>query len=136
VEGFERLGGTELSDSFNFFVTYLGTVDHPGGSLAMREQDDSVEDAVWVFLDDAVGSSNVGDLFLEVHGFVWPDATSNEPSVELPAGDVPIQAIVVRCTEQIVDVDVQISFGGAGFELLGDVGSTPAIDDELFPPAL
>jgi hypothetical protein len=54
----------------------------------------------------------------------------------LPWGDVPIQAIVVRCTEQIVDVDVQISLGGAGFELLGNVGSTPLVEDALFPPAL
>lgn len=136
VEGFERLGGTELSDQFNFFVTYVGTVDHPGGSLTMREEDDSVEDAVWVFLGDAVGSSNVGDLFLEVQGFIWPDATDDEPSVDLPAGDVPIQAILVRCTESISDVDVQIAFGGGGFALLGDVGSTPLVDDELFPPAL
>lgn len=136
VDGFDRLGGTELSDGFNFFVTYLGTIDHPGGAFSMREEDDSVEDGVWAFIGDAVGSSNVGDLFLEVHGFVWPDATPDEPSVDLPAGDVPIQAIVVRCTEQIVDVDVQLSLGGAGFELVGNVGSTPLIDDELFPPAL
>lgn len=136
VEGFERLGGTELSDQYNFFVTYVGTVDHPGGSLTMREENDSVEDAVWVFLDEAVGSNNVGDLFLEVTGFVWPDATADEPSVDLPAGDVPIQAIVVRCTETISDVDVQIAFGGGGFALVGDVGSTPLIDDTLFPPAL
>lgn len=136
VEGFERLGGTELSDQYNFFVTYVGTVDHPGGSLAMREENDSVEDAVWVFLGDAVGSNNVGDLFLEVTGFVWPDATPDEPSVDLPAGDVPVQAILVRCTETISDVDVQIALGGGGFELLGDVGSTPLVDDTLFPPAL
>jgi hypothetical protein len=56
--------------------------------------------------------------------------------VDLTAGDVPIQAIVVRCTEPIGDVDVEIAFGGGGFELLGDVGSTPLVDDELFPPAL
>jgi len=136
VEGFERLGGTELSDQFNFFVTYVGTVDHPGGSLTMREQNDSVEDAVWVFLDDVVGSNNVGDLFLEVTGFVWPDATADEPSVDLGAGDVPIQAILVRCTEAIGDVDVEIALGGGGFELLGDVASTPLVDEELFPPAL
>lgn len=136
VEGFERLGGTELSDGFNFFVTYIGTVDHPGGSLAMREADDQVEDGVWVFLNEAVGSTNVGDLFLEVHGFIWPDATDDEPSTNLPAGDVPIQAILVRCTEQISDVDVEIELGGGGFALLGDVGSTPLVDDTLFPPAL
>ncbi len=136
VEGFDRLGGTELSDTFNFFVTYVGTIDHPGGALSMREQNDSVEDAVWVFLEDAVGSSNVGDLFLEVHGFIWPDATDNEPSIDIAAGDVAVQAILVRCTEQISSVDVEISLQGAGFELLGTVGSSPTIDEELFPPAL
>ena len=136
VDGFDRHGGTELSDSFNFFVTYVGAIDHPGGSLGMREQDDSVEDAVWVFLDDAVGSDNVNDLFLEVHGFVWFDNTPDEPSVNLPGGDVPIEAILVRCTEQITDVDVEIEFQGAGWEPVGLVGSTPEINTTLFPPAL
>ncbi len=136
VAGFERLGGTELSDQFNFFVTYIGTVDHPGGALSMREADDVVEDAVWVFLADAVGSQNIKDVFLEVTGFVWPDSTDDQPSVELRAGDVPIQAIVVRCTEAISDVDVQISLGGGEFVLVGDVGTKPLIDDTLFPPAL
>ncbi len=135
VDGFERLGGTELGDTFNFFVTYVGTVDHPGGELSMREGNDAVEDGLWVFLADAVGSTNVGQLFLEVHGFIWADSTPDEPSTNLAAGNVPIQAILVRCTEAIVDVDVEISLGGGGFQLLGEVDSTPQVDDELFPPA-
>ncbi len=136
VDGFDLYGGTELSDSFNFFVTYTGTIDHPGGSLGLREENDSVEDALWVFIDQDVGSDNVNDLFLEVHGFVWADETSDEPSVNLPGGDVPIQAILVRCTEQIKDVDLQIEFQGGGWTLVGDVASSPEIDTNLFPPAL
>jgi hypothetical protein len=62
VDGFDRLGGTELSDTFNFFVTYTGTVDHPGGDLAMREGNDSVEDAVWVFLGDKAGKGGEGPV--------------------------------------------------------------------------
>src|SRR5690606_6594648 len=80
VDGFDRLGGTELSDTFNFFVTYSGALSHPGGPLSRRELDDSVEDAVWTFLGDDAGAGGEADLFLEVHGFAWPDATSDEPS--------------------------------------------------------
>lgn len=136
VDGFGDYGGTELSDTFNFFVTYTGYVDHPGGELAMREQDDSVEDAVWVFLDDGVGSDNVNDLFLEVHGFVWADQTPDEPSANFPGGDVPFEAILVRCTEQIDAVEVEINFQDAGWELVSDVATSPEIDSQLFPPAL
>jgi hypothetical protein len=136
VPGFDQLGGTELSDSFNFFVTYTGTISHPGGTLEMREADDSVEDAVWVFVGDDVGSDNTDDLFLEVHGFAWPDKTPDEPSADLPAGDVAIEAMLVRCTEAIKDVDVELRLPGDDWKLVGEVASTPVINDELFPPAI
>lgn len=135
VEGFDRLGGTELSDTFNFFVTYTGAVQHPGGALDMREADDSVEDAVWVFLGDKAGVGGEDDLFLEVQGFAWPDATSDEPGTDAPAGPVPIEAIVVRCTEKIKDVDVQIR-QNADWLPLGAVASESPLDEEWFPPAL
>jgi MYXO-CTERM domain-containing protein len=135
VHGFDQLGGTDLSDTFNFFVTYTGTVAHPGGAVKMREQDDSVEDAVWAFLNDKVGSSNVGDLFLEVQGFAWPDKTEDAPSATFPAGDLPIEAILVRCTEAIKDVDIQIDLGD-GWQLVGDAPTQPVINTQLFPPAL
>ncbi|MEZ4380780.1 MAG: MYXO-CTERM sorting domain-containing protein [Nannocystaceae bacterium] len=136
VAGFDQLGGTELSDSFNFFVTYSGTISHPGGALRMREADDSVEDGVWVFLGDKVGSADTGDLFLEVHGFAWPDKTADEPSADVPAGEVAIEALLVRCTEAIKDVDVEIRLPGDAWKLVGEVASTPVITDELFPPAI
>lgn len=136
IDGFDRLGGTELSDTFNFFVTYTGTLAHPGGELRMREGDDSVEDAVWVFLADQVGKGGEDQLFLEVQGFAWPDATSDEPSANFPAGDLPIEAILVRCTEAIKDVDVEVQLPNSQWQLVGDVPSTPPIDPELFPPAL
>lgn len=134
VDGFDRLGGTELSDTFNFFVTYTGTISHPGGPLSMRELDDSVEDAVWTFLGDKAGSGGEADLFLEVQGFAWPDGTSDEPSGDFPAGDLPIEAIVVRCTEAIKNVDVQLRVGAGPWTLVGDAASTPVITSELFPP--
>jgi hypothetical protein len=136
VDGFDRLGGTDLSDSLNFFVTYTGTITHPGGELAMRELDDSVEDAVWSFLGDKAGVGGEADLFLEVQGFIWPDASSDEPSANFPAGDVPIEIIVVRCTEAIKDVDVEIALGGGPWSLVGDAPSTPVITPQLFPPAM
>jgi MYXO-CTERM domain-containing protein len=135
IDGFDRLGGTELSDTFNFFVTYFGTIDHPGGAVAMREGDDSVEDAVWTFLGDKAGKGGEADLFLEVQGFAWPDATKDEPSANFPAGDLPIEAIVVRCTEAIKDVDVELRLNNQ-WSLVGDAPSKPLIDPKLFPPAI
>jgi hypothetical protein len=136
IDGFDRLGGTELTDSFNFFVTYTGSLSHPGGSLAMREEDDSVEDALWVFLDENVGSDNEQQLFLEVQGFAWPDKTPDEPVAAFAPGDTQIEAILIRCTEQIKDVSVEISVADGPWALVGDVATTPVINDELFPPAL
>lgn len=136
VDGFDRLGGTELSDTFNFFVTYTGTIAHPGGTLSMREGNDSVEDAVWAFLGDKAGNGGEDDLFLEVQGFAWPDASPDEPDADFGPGDLPIEAIVVRCTEAIKNVDVEIQLPGNQWSLVGNVPSTPPIDPKLFPPAI
>jgi hypothetical protein len=134
VAGFNRLGGTHLSSQSNFVVRYIGSMDHGGGTLRMRELDDSVEDGVWVFLGDDVGSDSTADLFLEVHGFAWSEYTPDEPSRTLPAGPVPIEAILYRCTEPVTPVDVQIDTG-SGWKLVGESPSSPVINDELFPPA-
>jgi len=136
IDGFDRLGGTELSDTFNFFVTYTGTIAHPGGTVSMRENNDSVEDGVWTFLGDKAGNGGENDIFLEVQGFAWPDASSNEPDADFGPGDLPIEAILVRCTEKIEDVDVEIQLPNSQWTLVGNVASTPPIDPKLFPPAL
>ncbi|MCS6913639.1 MAG: zinc dependent phospholipase C family protein [Myxococcales bacterium] len=136
VDGFNTLGRTELSDQFNFFVTYRGRIHHPGGPFQMRELDDSVEDGVWVFLGDKVGSNSTADLFLEVHGFIWRDTTPDEPSIHVPAGEVPIEIIVARCAKQIEDVDVQLRLANGTYRLVGDTPSTPEVNETLFPPAL
>jgi len=136
VEGFSRLGGTLLSDQSNFVVRYTGTMTHPGGTLAMRELDDSVEDALWVFLDADVGSLDPARLFLEVQGFVWPDRTVNVPSATLAAADVPIEILLVRCAVMIRSVDTQIQLAGGSWTLVGDAPSKPAVTTQLFPPAL
>ena len=136
VAGFSRLGGTTLSDQFNFMVTFLGDFDHPGGTLSLREADDSVEDGIWAFIGNGVGSSNTNDIFLEVHGFLWPpDLTADEPSVNLSAGLHPIEFILMRCTEQIIAVDPQFSINGNPWALVADAPISPVINTDLFPPA-
>jgi MYXO-CTERM domain-containing protein len=136
LDGFSQLGGTDMSDQFNFVVTYTGKVKHPGGSIKMKELNDVVEDGVWVFLGNKVGSSLTSDLFLEVHGFAWADLTADEPSQSFPSGDVPIEIIVARCAKQISNVDVMISLGGAPYTLVGNAPTLPNLDPKLFPPGL
>ena len=137
VAGFDQLGGTELSDQFNFVVHYRGVIEHPGGSMSMRELDDSVEDALWVFLDSNVGSSNVNDIFLEVHGFWWADATADEPSATFPAGDVEFEAMLVRCAVDFEGdpIDVQLLNANTSWTHVGNFPSRPEINTTLFPPA-
>jgi hypothetical protein len=133
VPGFSDLGGTALSDQANFLVHYQGVVRHPGGAFQMRELNDSVEDGIWVFVGSNIGTNT---FFLEVHGFVFPDGTSDEPQTNLPAGDVPIEIIVARCAKQIVDVDVEIRLAGGSYQLVGNAPTTPNLSDTIFPPAL
>ena len=102
----------------------------------MREGNDVVEDAVWVFLGDKAGNGGEQDIFLEVQGFAWPDASPDEPDADFGPGDLPIEAIVVRCTEAIKNVDVEIQLPGNQWSLVGNVQSTPPIDPKLFPPAI
>lgn len=135
VPGFSNLGGTALSDQSNFFVHYQGVINHPGGNFQVREQDDSVEDGVWVFIGDKVGSSNTNDLFLEVQGFVTADKTPDAPSTNLAAGSIPIEIITVRCAKQIKDQDVEIKLGSGNYQLIGNAPSTPSINNTLFPAA-
>jgi MYXO-CTERM domain-containing protein len=135
VAGFKDLGGTELSDQLNFIVRYVGTITHGGGMIKMRELDDSVKDAIWAWLGPKVGSNVTDDLFLEVHGHAWADATVDEPSGHFAAGDVPIEIMILRCKTQITKIDVQIDTG-SGWTLVGNAPSLPRIDATLFPPAL
>jgi hypothetical protein len=136
VNGFERLGGTALSAQSNFFVRYVGTIQHPGGRLQMRERDDSVSDGAWVFLDGRVGSRRPEDLFLEVFGFYAWEHTSNEPALTSNAGDIPVEIIVVRCASAIRNVALEINMGGGGWRLVGEAPTSPSIDPTLLPAAL
>lgn len=136
LDGMLSNGGTEMTDTFNFFVQYTGTITHPGGQFRMRERDDVVEDGLWAFLGQNVGSLNVNNLFLEVHSFATPDKTPDEPSINLAAGKIPVEIIVARCAQQIKPVHIEVAFGAGAYQLVGNAPSTPAIDDTLFPPAL
>ena len=137
VPGFDQLGGTELSDQFNFIVTYWGTLTHAGGNIALREQNDQVQDALWAWLGDGVGSNNTNDLFLEVHSLAGADLTPDEPSASFAAGSVDFEAMVLRCNDAITkQIDVQVRFGSGAWTLVGNAPTTPLINDSLFPPAL
>ena len=137
VPSFSDLGGTLLSDQANFFVHYQGIVNHPGGAFQMREQDDDVTDGLWVFIQNKIGSTNTNDLFLEVHNLTFvPDKTADAPSASVPAGPVPIEIIVVRCAQQIRDMDIELKLSGGAYQLVGNAPTTSTINDTLFPPAL
>lgn len=136
VPGFDRLGGTELSDQFNFIVRYFGTLSHPGGTIAMREQDDMVQDAIWTWLGAGVGSSNTADVFLEVHDLAGFDLTSDTPSASYTAGALAFEAMVIRCNDALQDIDIQVRFGSGAWQAVGAVSTQPEINDALFPPAL
>jgi hypothetical protein len=137
IAGFDRLGGTRISDQANFVVRYTGAVVHPGGAFRMREADDAVDGGISVFLNDDVGGTSTDDLFLEVQffGFI-PDATPDAPSITLPAGPVPFEAIVWRCTgssDESTDLQIDI---GTGYRYPSASFTTPVVNDTLFPPAL
>ncbi|MBK7402171.1 MAG: hypothetical protein IPJ34_39510 [Myxococcales bacterium] len=138
VDGFRTLGGTDLSDQFNFLVRYIGTIKHSGGAFSMRELNDDVEGALWAFVGPKVGSSALSDLFLEVHSKAAADSTADEPATTFAAGDVPVEILVLRCAKTLVSnqYDVQIKLGAGAFQLVGNAPSTPQFDDTLFPPAL
>jgi hypothetical protein len=137
VPNFSDLGGTLLSDQANFFVHYQGRINHPGGAFQIRENNDEVADGIWAFATTAqVGSKNVNDLFLEVHSLATPDLTGDTPSKTLAAGPVDIEIIVLRCAQQIKDIDIELRLNGGAYQLVGNVSSSPTINDTLFPPAL
>lgn len=137
VPNFSDLGGTLLSDQANFFVHYQGTINHPGGAFQIRENDDEVADGIWAFATAAqVGSKNTNDLFLEVHSLATADLTADAPSKTLAAGPVEIEIIVLRCAQQIKDIDIELKLNGGAYQLVGNVSSNPTINDTLFPPAL
>ena len=67
-----------------------------------------------------------------VHGFI-----TNDDEVEtwtFPAGDIPIEIIMVRCNVAFVDIDVEMALDGGPFLLVGDQPTTPLIDQSNFPP--
>ncbi len=99
----------------------------------MREADDSVEDGLWVWVGDDVGGG-FEDLFLEVHGLAFPDATDDSPRRSFPAGTVPVEIIVVRCDDPLEPVDLQVSFADGPWRALAAPDSTPDLDAALFPP--
>ncbi|NCG22183.1 MAG: hypothetical protein GWP91_24470, partial [Rhodobacterales bacterium] len=129
---FDRDGGTSVNARHNWMVRYVGTVDHPGGEFSIRERNDSVEDGLWVWMDQDVGTQT-NRLFLEVHGFVFADSTADEPSESFDAGDLPIEVILVRCDNPIEDVQLQISSQGSNWSAAANAPSLPEVSPLWFP---
>jgi len=125
---------TALDAATHYAVRYVGTIAYPGGMLALREADDSVEDGLWVWVGDDVGGG-FKDLFLEVHGLAFPDATDDSPRRNFPAGPGPVEIIVVRCDDPLEPVDLQVSFADGPWRALAAPDSTPDVDAALFPPS-
>lgn len=127
VPGFDQYGGTDANVPYNFIVTYSGILNHPGGTLRIRESDDEVADGVWVFLGDDVGTGGEDEYFLEVNGFWWWDGTTGEPETTLPAGPVEIEVMIARCTEPLDDVSFDISFDGGPWQPIENADIRPLV---------
>jgi hypothetical protein len=136
VPGFDRLGGTDLSDQLNFFIYYTGALAHPGGTFHMRELDDVVADGVWAFLGPQVGSTSKQDLFLEVHGRLWSDATYDVASRSMPSGKVPVEVVIGRCASTIKTVTLQGKVDSGDWWSLDMFPLEPKLDATLLAPAL
>ncbi|MEQ1565102.1 MAG: zinc dependent phospholipase C family protein [Myxococcota bacterium] len=126
---------TDLDLNNRFMVRYRGTIDHPGGTLSVRERDDEVHGLLWVFAGDAVDHGTMNDVFLEVHSLVWLDETSDEPSASFPAGPLELEVIVLYCEGGSDAVEVEIRQGG-GWTRLDLVQVTPHAEPRWFQPRL
>jgi hypothetical protein len=137
IAGFDRLGGTDLTDQQNFFVYYSGTMVHPGGTFRLRESDDVVADGIWSFLGAAqVGSTLANDLFLEVHSRPWPDSTVNEPFRTMAPGKVPFEVVIARCASTIKTVTLQGQIDYGGWKTLDQLPMEPSLDPKLLTQPL
>jgi hypothetical protein len=145
--GIDWYGGSERTDQFFFTVRYTGMISHPGGNIRMMESDsfdptdpdDDFEDAIFSFINFGVGSTLESDLFLEVHGFAWADATPDVPVRNISAGGVPVEIIVLRCDMRFGSrgLGVALSLNDAPFNYFTTGHPiVPEIDDTLFPPVL
>ncbi|MAQ19035.1 MAG: hypothetical protein CMN30_30080 [Sandaracinus sp.] len=135
LDGFARLGGTELSAQANFTVRYTGTLSHTG-HLSVREEDDSYRRmASWVFVGGDVGGSR-GSALHEIYHFTGDD---DETVSATPTGDsVDIEVIVVWCStagETAFTLQQSLTSASGPWETVG-TGATAALDAALFPPVL
>ena len=146
VGGFDfgTLGGTELSDQYNFIVRYTGWIEHPGGVFTMRERDDDVGElnptdygGVWVFLGNDVGAGGFADLFLGVNAFAFcSDGSADEPGASAGPGYVPVEIIMIRCNTDGPPVDVELAFEGEPYDYVGNQPTAPDTSVTLFPLGL
>ena len=92
----------------------------PGGDLGFQERNDHLEDVFWIWTGADVGSRDPARLFMEVHNYPTPNRTACNGTWNpihdqcfgvFPAGALPIEIIVVRCTEPLEDpMQLEITF--------------------------
>lgn len=137
LDGFDRLGGTDLTQQANFVVRYVGTLPHTG-HLSVREEDDSYEQlGSWVFTAGDVGSGSRNDALHEIfHFFGDDDEEVTEGS--LPADEVEVEVVVVWCGGsggEAYTLQQSLTSASGPWQTFG-TGAIPRIDDTLFPPVL
>ncbi len=143
-------GGTPWSYTQNFTVRYTGRLAHPGGDLGFQERNDHLEDVFWIWTGADVGSRDPARLFMEVHNYPTPNRTACNGTWNpihdqcfgvFPAGALPIEIIVVRCTEPLEDpMQLEITFDPPETlttePVFGDLDAatfTPSLTPALFP---
>lgn len=139
IDGFDQLGGTELSDSANFTARFTGTVSHTG-HFSVRERDDGYDQmAAWIFTGASAGTGGIGSQLWEIfHYFGNDDEVSTQPGL-LGAGDLEVEIIVVWCNmagQEPFALEASLVSASGPWQIFGDVPSTPVLDESLFPPAL
>ena len=136
LAGFDRNGGTELTDQQNFFVYYTGSLVHPGGTFSMRELDDAVADGIWSFLGPQVGSNLAADFFLEVHSRPWWDTTYDVGTRTMAKANVPVEVVVARCASTIKTVTVQGRLDAGPWKNIDQFPTVPVLDPRLLTQPL
>lgn len=140
IQGFERLGGTALSDQANFVARFFGTISHPG-HFSLRERNDDVENsAVWVFTGGHVGTGGPGDHLFQVFSYLFGNDDEEVTLAGLTGpGDLAVEVIVVWCSGAGVEpftLEASLTSGSGPWQIFGEIPSRPTINADLFPPVL
>lgn len=139
IQGFERLGGTELSDQANFVARFFGTISHTG-HLSLRERDDDVDNsAFWVFTGGHVGTGGPGEHLLQIFSYIGFDDDVVTLAGLTGPGDLAVEVIVVWCSGAGVEpftLEASLTSASGPWQIFGAVPAQPMVNADLFPAVL